>query len=140
MDLMENAAFSPPMILLQTVMDEVRHRSLPLYNRLKALSNADDKKIYIFYNDFSACVSDTLAWALGSFHAVIRPSYAKKAKHPTIATTEVRSVILCICDANVLSYPQGDTVVQRASQDPLARRFSLSRRYAVGRQRQPNQG
>ena len=48
------------MILLQTVMDEVRHRSLPLYNRLKALSNADDKKVYIFYNDYSAYGLPTL--------------------------------------------------------------------------------
>ncbi|KZT19844.1 RNB-domain-containing protein [Neolentinus lepideus HHB14362 ss-1] len=52
MDLMESNLFSPPTILLQTVLDEVRHRSLPLYNRLKALAKADDKRIWIFYNEY----------------------------------------------------------------------------------------
>ncbi|OSD00737.1 RNB-domain-containing protein [Trametes coccinea BRFM310] len=52
MDLMESPLFSPPIILLQTVMEEVRHRSLPLYNRLKALVKSDDKKIWIFYNEY----------------------------------------------------------------------------------------
>ncbi|EMD35164.1 hypothetical protein CERSUDRAFT_116633 [Gelatoporia subvermispora B] len=52
MDLMESPLFSPPIILLQTVMEEVRHRSLPLYNRLKALVKADDKQIWVFYNEY----------------------------------------------------------------------------------------
>ncbi|KAF8839454.1 RNB-domain-containing protein [Paxillus ammoniavirescens] len=52
MDLIESPSFSVPIILLQTVMDEVRHRSLPLYNRLKALLKADDKKAWVFYNEF----------------------------------------------------------------------------------------
>ncbi|KAH9911776.1 RNB-domain-containing protein [Epithele typhae] len=52
MDLMESSSFNPPTILLQTVMEEVRHRSLPLYNRLKALVKADDKKIWVFYNEY----------------------------------------------------------------------------------------
>ncbi|KAG8212995.1 hypothetical protein J3R82DRAFT_11381 [Butyriboletus roseoflavus] len=52
MDLMESPSFTPPIILLQTVLEEVRHRSLPLYNRLKALVKADEKKIWVFYNEF----------------------------------------------------------------------------------------
>ncbi|KAF5351650.1 hypothetical protein D9756_007734 [Leucocoprinus leucothites] len=52
MDLIESALFTPPIILLQTVMEEVRHRSLPLYNRLKALTKMDEKKIWIFYNEY----------------------------------------------------------------------------------------
>ncbi|KAF7800188.1 hypothetical protein EIP86_011435 [Pleurotus ostreatoroseus] len=52
MDLIESSLFTPPIILLQTVMEEVRHRSLPLYNRLKALTKADDKQTWIFYNEF----------------------------------------------------------------------------------------
>ena len=57
MDLMESPSFTPPIILLQTVLEEVRHRSLPLYNRLKALVKADDKKIWVFYNEFRSCVA-----------------------------------------------------------------------------------
>ncbi|EJF61412.1 RNB-domain-containing protein [Dichomitus squalens LYAD-421 SS1] len=52
MDLMESPKFNPPTIILQTVMEEVRHRSLPLYNRLKALVKADDKNIWVFYNEY----------------------------------------------------------------------------------------
>ena len=52
MDLMESSNFNPPIILLQTVMEEVRHRSLPLYNRLKALVKSEDKRIWVFYNEY----------------------------------------------------------------------------------------
>ncbi|TEB35393.1 RNB-domain-containing protein [Coprinellus micaceus] len=52
MDLLESTLFRPPIILLQTVIEEVRHRSLPLYNRLKALMNMDEKSIWVFYNEY----------------------------------------------------------------------------------------
>ncbi|KAF8637547.1 hypothetical protein AX17_002754 [Amanita inopinata Kibby_2008] len=52
MDLFESTLFSPPIILLQTVLEEVRHRSLPLYNRLKSLTRSDDKRVWVFYNEF----------------------------------------------------------------------------------------
>ncbi|KAJ6501480.1 hypothetical protein C8R47DRAFT_228458 [Mycena vitilis] len=52
MDLMESALFKTPIILLQTVMEEVRHRSIPLYNRLKALVRMDDKRVWVFYNEY----------------------------------------------------------------------------------------
>ncbi|GLB43614.1 putative RNR ribonuclease family protein [Lyophyllum shimeji] len=52
MDLVESNLFLPPIILLQTVIEEVRHRSLPLYNRLNALIKAEDKRIWVFYNEY----------------------------------------------------------------------------------------
>ncbi|KAG5336916.1 hypothetical protein C0989_011535 [Termitomyces sp. Mn162] len=52
MDLVESNLFTPPMILLQTVIEEVRHRSLPLYNRLNALTKMEDKRIWVFYNEY----------------------------------------------------------------------------------------
>ena len=52
MDLMESSLFTPPIILLQTVLEEVRHRSLPLYSRLKALMKMDEKRVWVFYNEF----------------------------------------------------------------------------------------
>ncbi|KIK69027.1 hypothetical protein GYMLUDRAFT_35068 [Collybiopsis luxurians FD-317 M1] len=52
MDLIESNLFDPPMILLQTVIEEVRHRSLPLYNRLQALTKSEDKRIWVFYNEY----------------------------------------------------------------------------------------
>jgi exosome complex exonuclease DIS3/RRP44 len=56
MDLMESHLFKTPVIVLQTVLEEVRHRSLPLYNRLKALVKMDDKHTWVFYNEFRSCV------------------------------------------------------------------------------------
>ncbi|VDC05343.1 unnamed protein product [Peniophora sp. CBMAI 1063] len=52
MDLMESDMFTTPIILLQTVLEEVRHRSLPLYNRLKALVKIEEKRTWVFYNEF----------------------------------------------------------------------------------------
>ncbi|KAG1896509.1 uncharacterized protein F5891DRAFT_1246444 [Suillus fuscotomentosus] len=52
MDLIKSNYFTPPIIILQTVMKEVRHRSLPLYSRLKALTTTDERKVWVFYNEF----------------------------------------------------------------------------------------
>ena len=52
MDLIESANFNPPILLLQTVMEEVRHRSLPLFNRLRALTKTEGKKVWVFYNEY----------------------------------------------------------------------------------------
>jgi len=52
MDLIESNYFTPPIIILQTVLEEVRHRSLPLYSRLKALTTTDEQKVWVFYNEF----------------------------------------------------------------------------------------
>lgn len=51
MDLIENPSFTD-VIVLQTVVDEVRHRSLPLFNRLKNLIADPDRRFWVFYNDF----------------------------------------------------------------------------------------
>jgi exosome complex exonuclease DIS3/RRP44 len=56
MDLMESHLFTPPIILLQTVIEEVRHRSLPLYNRLKAVVKTEEKRVWIFYNEYRSLV------------------------------------------------------------------------------------
>lgn len=57
MDLMEHTALKTPIIVLQTVLEEVRHRSLPLYSRLRQLSQSEDKTVWIFYNEFCRSVN-----------------------------------------------------------------------------------
>lgn len=42
---------SLPIIVLQTVLDEVRHRSLPLFNRLKQLIGDEDRLVWVFWNE-----------------------------------------------------------------------------------------
>ena len=39
-------------IILQTVLEELRNRSLPLYNRVVGLTRSEDKHVYVFFNDF----------------------------------------------------------------------------------------
>lgn len=53
MDVLENPAFTN-VVVLQTVLDEVRNRSLPLANRLRALLTDPDRKMWQFFNDFHA--------------------------------------------------------------------------------------
>lgn len=41
-------------IILQTVLEEIKNRSLPLYNRLMALTRSDQKRFCLFFNEFRA--------------------------------------------------------------------------------------
>lgn len=90
MDLMESTLFAPPIILLQTVLEEVRHRSLPLYNRLKALAKSDEKRVWVFYNEYRSCVSPRYLFGKPFFKAVgKRPSCERKMKHRMTEMIEV---------------------------------------------------
>lgn len=52
MDLMEQADCFADVIVLQTALDELRNKALPLYNRLRQLVLAGDKRFYVFHNEF----------------------------------------------------------------------------------------
>ncbi|KAI4171030.1 MAG: hypothetical protein LQ343_004567 [Gyalolechia ehrenbergii] len=52
MDLFEQKSGFTDVIILQTVLEELRNRSLPLYNRLIGLTKSEDKHFYVFFNDF----------------------------------------------------------------------------------------
>ncbi|KAL8823742.1 MAG: hypothetical protein Q9191_005590 [Dirinaria sp. TL-2023a] len=52
MDLFEHKSAFYDVIVLQTVLEELRNRSLPLYNRLLGLTKTEDKHFYVFFNDF----------------------------------------------------------------------------------------
>ena len=52
MDLFEQPSAFYDVIVLQTVLEEVRARSLPLYNRLLGLLKSDEKRFYLFFNEF----------------------------------------------------------------------------------------
>ncbi|KAK4128190.1 RNB-domain-containing protein [Parathielavia appendiculata] len=52
MDLFEQSAAFYDVIVLQVVLEEVRNRSLPLYNRLIGLTKSEDKRFYVFFNEF----------------------------------------------------------------------------------------
>ena len=52
MDLFEQKSSFYDVIVLQTVLEELRNRSLPLYNRILTLTRSEDKHVYVFFNDF----------------------------------------------------------------------------------------
>lgn len=52
MDLFEEKVAFYDVIILQTVLEELRNRSLPLYNRLIGLTRSEDKRFYVFFNEF----------------------------------------------------------------------------------------
>ena len=52
MDLFEQTSAFYDVIILQTVLEELRNRSLPLYNRLIGLTKSEDKRFYVFFNEF----------------------------------------------------------------------------------------
>ena len=54
MDLFEQKSAFYDVIILQTVLEELKNRSLPLYNRLIALTKSEEKRFYLFFNEFRA--------------------------------------------------------------------------------------
>lgn len=52
MDLFEIETAFHDVIVLQTVLEEVKNRSLPLYHRLISLTKHDHKRFHVFFNDF----------------------------------------------------------------------------------------
>ncbi|KAI0454804.1 RNB domain-containing protein [Xylaria acuta] len=52
MDLFEQGSAFFDVIILQTVLEELRNRSLPLYNRLIGLTRSQEKRFYVFFNEF----------------------------------------------------------------------------------------
>lgn len=52
MDIFEQSSGFHDVIILQTVLEELRNRSLPLYNRLVSLTKSEDKRFYVFFNEF----------------------------------------------------------------------------------------
>ena len=52
MDVFEQTYSFYDVIILQTVLEELRNRSLPLYNRLLGLIKSEEKRFYVFFNDF----------------------------------------------------------------------------------------
>ena len=52
MDLFEQSIGFQDVVILQTVLEELRNRSLPLYHRLLGLVKSEDKHFYVFFNEF----------------------------------------------------------------------------------------
>ncbi|KAL1956002.1 hypothetical protein VTO42DRAFT_7902 [Malbranchea cinnamomea] len=52
MDLFEQTGAFYDVIVLQTVLEELKNLSLPLYNRLISLIRSEEKRYYLFFNEF----------------------------------------------------------------------------------------
>ena len=101
MDVFEADTAFYDLIVLQTVLEEVKNRSLPIYNRLVALSKNEDKRFYVFFNDFrqetfivrdqaetindrnDRAVRKATKWYAEHLKAAVKSS-VKKAKPPSV--------------------------------------------------------
>lgn len=52
-DMLENPECFYDVIIPQTVLDEVKNKSFPIYQRLRNLVKADDKRFVVYHNEFS---------------------------------------------------------------------------------------
>lgn len=52
MDLFEQPSVFYDVVVLQTVLEELKNRSIPLYSRVMALTRSQEKRYYIFFNEF----------------------------------------------------------------------------------------
>src|ERR1700734_4475323 len=85
--------FTPPIILLQTVIEEVRHRSLPLYNRLKAVIKTEEKRVWVFYNEYRSSVNVLSSSSILTLRDVERQRlFAKMERAQMIVMTEVSNL------------------------------------------------
>ncbi|VEU21265.1 DEKNAAC102143 [Brettanomyces naardenensis] len=53
-DMMESNAVFYDVIIPQTVLEEVRNRSYPIYMRLRSLSKNEEKRFVVFHNEFKS--------------------------------------------------------------------------------------
>jgi exosome complex exonuclease DIS3/RRP44 len=51
-DMFESEPAFQDVIVLQTVLEEVKNRSLPIYHRLVSLAQTEEKRFYVFFNEF----------------------------------------------------------------------------------------
>ncbi|KAK6455467.1 exoribonuclease required for 3 end formation of 5.8S rRNA [Scheffersomyces xylosifermentans] len=52
-DLLENAECFYDVIVPQTVLEEVKNRSFPIYQRLRGLVKSEDKRFIVFHNEYN---------------------------------------------------------------------------------------
>jgi hypothetical protein len=90
MDLFEIETAFHDVIVLQTVLEEVKNRSLPLYHRLIALTKNEGKRFYVFFNEFrqethvsrdaGETINDRNDRAEGC--GVVQPPYRRSGRSP----------------------------------------------------------
>jgi exosome complex exonuclease DIS3/RRP44 len=129
MDLFEQTNAFYDVIVLQTVLEELKNRSLPLYNRLIALTKSEEKRFYLFFNEFRAethvrreegetindrndrAVRSAAAWYAAHFPKKKRPTIVvltddrenqKKAKKDGVIALSLRDYVSGLEDADRL--------------------------------------
>jgi exosome complex exonuclease DIS3/RRP44 len=136
MDLFEAEGAFMDVIVLQTVLEEVKNRSLPLYHRLIALTKNDGKRFYVFFNEFrletyvereagetindrnDRAIRRACAWY--NEHLQQAASARKSARSPAVVMiTDDRDNIRKGKAENVTAYPLRDYVSQLPDADKL---------------------
>lgn len=103
-------------IILQTVLEECRNRSLPLYNRLIGLTKSEEKRFYIFFNEFrlEAHVNRELGESINDRNdRAIRKAvkwYAEHLRQAVRGKVKVPSIVMLSDDKENLSKAKKDGI------------------------------
>lgn len=102
MDVFELENVFHDVVILQTVLEEVKNRSLPIYNRLIAMTKVEKKRFYVFFNDFrretyvvrkqdesindrnDRAVRRAVKWYAGHLKGAVKKSGGNGAKAPSV--------------------------------------------------------
>jgi hypothetical protein len=80
MDAVEAAEFGGDIVILQTVLEEVRHRSMPLYNRVLGLIGDEARRVFVFSNEARQCVGSlSNSWT----YTTVRETYVARLESET---------------------------------------------------------
>ncbi|EAW10653.1 exosome catalytic subunit DIS3 [Aspergillus clavatus NRRL 1] len=145
MDLFEHTGAFYDVIVLQTVLEELRNQSLPLYNRLLSLIKTDEKRFYLFFNEFrlethirrgqnesindrnDRAVRAVAKWYSEHLHATLRKGKKEKSIPAIVVITDDKENLRKAKEENVTALSLTDYVSGLEESDRLLDMISESR-------------
>lgn len=145
MDLFEHTGAFYDVIILQTVLEELKNQSLPLYNRLLSLIKADEKRFYLFFNEFhmethvrrsqdetindrnDRAVRSVARWYEDHLRSVTRKGKKEKAVPAIVVITDDKESLRKAKDENVTALSLSEYVEGLEDSDKLLDMITESR-------------
>ncbi|KKK14259.1 hypothetical protein P175DRAFT_0560250 [Aspergillus ochraceoroseus IBT 24754] len=145
MDLFEHTGAFYDVIVLQTVLEELKNQSLPLYNRLLALIKTDEKRFYLFFNEFrlethvrrgpdesindrnDRAVRTVAKWYMEHLRAVTKKTKKEKAIPAIVVITDDKENLRKAKEENITALSLTDYVAGLEDSDRLLDMITESR-------------
>jgi exosome complex exonuclease DIS3/RRP44 len=136
MDLFEVETGFQDVIVLQTVLEEVKNRSLPLYHRLIALTKNEGKRFYVFFNEFrqethvtrdpGESINDRNDRAVRKAVEWYNQHIAKAVKSRSKTQTRIPTVVMITDDRDNLRKAKAEKVPAMMRRSPIRLAFVTS--------------